>query len=61
MQEENSEDELPQFTPAGMRLLIDDIGSLDRKTTTNNDQDVLPQSLNISEENKKKQLDSCKK
>ena len=52
IQEESSEDEVPQFTPAGMRPLIDDIRLLDRRTTTNNDQEVLPESLNISQENK---------
>lgn len=30
MQEESSEDELPQFTPAGMRPLIDDTRLLER-------------------------------
>ena len=52
IQEESSEDELPQFTPAGMRPLIDDIRLSDRRTTTNNDQEVLPESLNISQGNK---------
>ena len=52
IQEESSEDELPQFTPAGIRLLIDDIRLSGRRTTTNNDQEVLPESLNISQENK---------
>ena len=33
MQEKSSEDELPQFTPAGMRPLIDDIRLLGRNTT----------------------------
>ena len=51
IQEESSEDELPQFTPAGMRPLIDDIRLLDRRTTTNG-HEVLPESLNISQENK---------
>ena len=35
-----------------MRPLIEDIRLLDRRTTTNNDQEVLPESLNISQENK---------
>ena len=52
IQEEISEDELPQFTPAGMRPLIDDIRLLDRRTTTSNSQEVLPESLNISQGNK---------
>ena len=51
MQEKSSEDELPQFTPARVRTLIDDIRLLDRRTTTNNDQEVFPESLNISREN----------
>ena len=49
IQVESSEDYLPQFTLAGMRLLIDGIRLLDRKTTTNNDQEVIPESLNISQ------------
>ena len=52
IQEEISKGELPQFTPAGMRPLIDDIRLLDRRATTQNDQEVLPESLNISQENK---------
>ena len=52
MQEEISEDELPQFTPAGMRPLIDGIRLLDRRTTISNNQEVLPESLDISQENK---------
>ena len=52
IQEESSEGELPQFTPAGMQPLIGDIRLSDRRTTTNNDQEVLPESLNISQENK---------
>ena len=36
-----------------MRPLIDDIRLLDRRTTTSNDQELLPESLNISQENKK--------
>ena len=52
IQEESSKDELPQFTPAGMRPLIDNIKLLDRKTTTSNVQELLPKSLNISQENK---------
>ena len=52
IQEESSEDELPQFTPAGMRPLIDDIRLFDRRTTTSSDQEVLPESLNIDQENK---------
>ena len=51
IQEESSEDELPQFTPAWMRPLID-IRLSGRRTTTNYDQEVLPESLNISQENK---------
>ena len=43
---------MPQFTPAGMRPLIDNIRLLDRKTTTSNVQELLPKSLNISQENK---------
>ena len=35
-----------------MRPLIDDIRLLDRRTTTSNDQQVLPENLNISQENK---------
>ena len=35
-----------------MRLLIDDVRLLERKTTTNNDKDVLPVNLNVSQENK---------
>ena len=35
------QDELPQFTPVGMKPLIDDSRLLDRRTTTNNDQYVL--------------------
>ena len=35
-----------------MKPLIADIRLLDRRTTTNNDQEVLPESLNISQENK---------
>ena len=35
-----------------MRTLIDDIRLLDRRPTTNNDQEVLLESLNISQENK---------
>ena len=45
IQEESSEDELPQFTPTGMRPLIDDIRLLDRSTTTSNDQKVFSVSL----------------
>ena len=47
MQVESSEDELPQFTSAGMKPPAVDIRSLDRKTTTNNDQEVLLENLNI--------------
>ena len=61
IQEESSEDELPQFTPAGMRQLIDDIRLLDRRTTTNNDQEVLPESLNISQENKEETPEQLQK
>ena len=57
IQEESSEDEFPQFTPAAMRPLIDDIRLLDRKEIVldrrwwfNNDQEVLPESLNTSQE-----------
>ena len=35
-----------------MRPLIDDIRLLDRRTTTSNNQEVLPESLNIVQENK---------
>ena len=35
-----------------MRPLIDDIRLLDKRTTTSNDQEVLHESLNISQENK---------
>ena len=52
IQEESSKDELPQFTPAGMRPLVDDIRLLDRRSNTSNDQELLPESLNISQENK---------
>ena len=45
IQEESSEDELPQFTPTRMRPLIDDIRLLDRRTTTSNDQKVFSVSL----------------
>ena len=61
IQEESSEDELPQFTPTVMRPLIDNIRLSDRRATTNNDQEVLPESLNVSQENKQENLDSCKK
>ena len=37
-----------------MRPLIDDIRLLDRRTTTNSDQEKLPESLNFSQENKQK-------
>ena len=52
IKEESSEDKLPQFTPAGLRPLIDDIRLLDRRTATSNDQELLPESLNIIQENK---------
>ena len=69
MQEESSEDELPQFNPAGMRPLMDDTILLERvkqatakediinqnqirRITTKNNQEVLPESLNINQENK---------
>ena len=61
MQEESSEDELPQFTPVGMIPLIEDIRLLDRRTTTNNDQEVLPESLNISQENKQETPEQLQK
>ena len=35
-----------------MRPLIEDIRLLDRRTTTSNDQELLPESLNTSQENK---------
>ena len=34
-----------------MRPLIDDIRLLDRKTATNNEQEVLPENFNVSQEN----------
>ena len=37
-----------------MRPLIDDIRLLERRTTTNNDQEKLPESLNFRQENKQK-------
>ena len=70
VQEKSSEeDELPQFTPAGMRPLIGYTSLLERVkkvttkeditnqnqtrwTTTSNDQEVLPENLNINQENK---------
>ena len=69
MQEESSEDELPQFNPAGMRPLMDGTTLLERvkqattkediinqnqirRITTKNNQEVLPESLNINQENK---------
>ena len=70
MQEKSSEeDELPQFTLAGMRPLIGYTSLLERVkkvttkeditnqnqtrwTTTSNDQEVLPENLNINQENK---------
>ena len=44
-----------------MRPLIDDIRLLDRRTTTNNDQEVLPESLNISQENKEETPEQLQK
>ena len=61
IQEESSEDELPQFTLAGMRPLLDDIRLLDRRTTTNNDQEAVPESLNISQENKQETSEQLQK
>ena len=70
VQEKSSEeDELPQFTLAGMRPLIGYTSLLERVkkvttkeditnqnqtrwTTTSNDQEVLPENLNINQENK---------
>ena len=44
-----------------MRPMIDDIRLLDRRTTTNNDEEVLPESLNISQENKQETSEQLQK
>lgn len=44
MQEESSEDELPQFTPAGMRPLIDDTRLLERVKQATTKEDLTNQN-----------------
>ena len=44
-----------------MRPLIGDIRLLDRRTTTNNDKEVLSESFNISQENKQETPEQLQK
>ena len=44
MQEESIEDELPQFTPAGMRPLIDDTRLLERVKQATTKEDLTNQN-----------------